>query len=183
MNMGGQIHSLVTLPPGGKSHRCPLGAGQCRCVAGQTLSRREKFFTSCRSSVAQYEMSLTFATGVTCWYPPNSSQNQCVLLIHCQQLTVVVRTAELGSKQKAAFGTLSAVLTGVLTSPWPDQEGNKLRSMSRTRAISTTSRRELSSSAPPPTPQGKAPKEIHAILTETLACFLPRRAKDLSPPM
>ena len=30
--------------------------------------------------------------------------------------------------------------------------------------------------------QGKAPKEIHAILTETLACFLPDRAKDLSGP-
>jgi len=28
--------------------------------------------------------------------------------------------------------------------------------------------------------QGKAPKKIHAILTETLACFLPGRAKDLS---
>jgi hypothetical protein len=28
--------------------------------------------------------------------------------------------------------------------------------------------------------QGKAPKEIHAILTEILACFLPGRAKDLS---
>jgi len=28
--------------------------------------------------------------------------------------------------------------------------------------------------------QGKAPKEIHAILTETLAYFLPGRAKDLS---
>ena len=27
--------------------------------------------------------------------------------------------------------------------------------------------------------QGKAPKEIHAILTETLASFLPGRAKDL----
>ena len=31
--------------------------------------------------------------------------------------------------------------------------------------------------------QGKVPKEIHAILTETLACFLPGRAKDLSAPM
>ena len=30
--------------------------------------------------------------------------------------------------------------------------------------------------------QGKAPKEIHAILTEMLACFLPGRAKDLSAP-
>ena len=28
-----------------------------------------------------------------------------------------------------------------------------------------------------------APKEIHAILTEILACFLPDRAKDLSAPL
>ena len=28
--------------------------------------------------------------------------------------------------------------------------------------------------------QGKAPKEIYSILTETLPCFLPGRAKDLS---
>ena len=31
--------------------------------------------------------------------------------------------------------------------------------------------------------QGKAPKEIHAILTETFAYFLPGRAKDLSAPL
>jgi len=31
--------------------------------------------------------------------------------------------------------------------------------------------------------QGKVPKEIHAILTETLACFRPGRAKDLSAPL
>ena len=31
--------------------------------------------------------------------------------------------------------------------------------------------------------QGKAPKEIHAILTETLACVIPGRAKDLSAPL
>ena len=31
--------------------------------------------------------------------------------------------------------------------------------------------------------QGKAPKEIHSILTETLACFLPGQAKDLSTPL
>jgi len=30
--------------------------------------------------------------------------------------------------------------------------------------------------------QGKVLKEIHAILTETLACFLPGRAKDLLVP-
>jgi len=50
--------------------------------------------------------------------------------------------------------------------------------MSGTRAISTVSRRKLSSSFL----QGKVPKQIHAILTETLACFLPGRAKDLSAP-
>ena len=71
--------------------------------------------------------------------------------------------------------------TGVLISPYPDQEGNKLGSMSGTRAISTTSRREKSSSFF--FLQGKAPKEIHAILTETLACFLFGRAKDLSAPV
>jgi len=31
--------------------------------------------------------------------------------------------------------------------------------------------------------QGKALEEIHAILTETLACFLTGRAKDLSAPL
>jgi len=31
--------------------------------------------------------------------------------------------------------------------------------------------------------QGKAPNEIHAILTETLACFLHGRAKNLSAPL
>ena len=30
--------------------------------------------------------------------------------------------------------------------------------------------------------QDKAPKEIHAILTETLACFLPDRAMDFPAP-
>jgi len=31
--------------------------------------------------------------------------------------------------------------------------------------------------------KGKAPKEIHTILTETLVCFLPGRAKDLTAPV
>ena len=31
--------------------------------------------------------------------------------------------------------------------------------------------------------QGEAPKEIHAILTDTLACFLAGRAKDFSAPL
>ena len=69
----------------------------------------------------------------------------------------------------------------VLIGPQPDQERNKLGSMSGTRAISTTSRRELSSSYF--SLQGKAPKEIHAILTETLPSFLPGRATDLSAPI
>jgi len=53
--------------------------------------------------------------------------------------------------------------------------------MSGTRAISTTSRLELSSGFF--FLQGKAPKEIHVILTETLGSFLPGRAKDLSAPL
>ena len=69
-----------------------------------------------------------------------------------------------------------------MISPWSDQEGNKLRRMLGTRAISTTSRRELSSSIFISL-QGKTPKEIQAILTETLACFLPGQAKDLSAPL
>jgi len=54
--------------------------------------------------------------------------------------------------------------------------------MSGTRAISTSSRRELSSSFFFFL-QGKAPKEIQAILTETLVCFIPDRDKDLSAPL
>jgi len=71
--------------------------------------------------------------------------------------------------------------TAVLISPYPVQERNKLGSMSGTRAISTTSSCELSSGFF--FLQDKAPKEIHAILTETLACFLPGQAKDLSAPL
>ena len=54
--------------------------------------------------------------------------------------------------------------------------------MSGTRAISTTSRRQLSSTFFFFL-QGKAPKEFHSILTETLACFLSGRVKDLSAPL
>ena len=34
-----------------------------------------------------------------------------------------------------------------------------------------------------PPPPRRAPKEIYVILTETLACLLPGRAKDLSTPL
>jgi len=51
-----------------------------------------------------------------------------------------------------------------------------------THTISTTSRRELSSSFFFFL-QGKASKEIHAILIETLACLLSGRAKDFSAPL
>jgi len=83
---------------------------------------------------------------------------------------------------KQSFLILPQTHTRMLIGPWPDQEVNKLGSMSGTRAISTTLRRELSPSFFFPL-QGKAPKEIHAILTETLTCFLPVRAKDLSAPL
>ena len=54
--------------------------------------------------------------------------------------------------------------------------------MSGTCAISRTSRRELSWRFFLPARQG-AELEIHAILTETLASFLPGRAQDLSAPL
>ena len=55
--------------------------------------------------------------------------------------------------------------TGVLISPKPDQEGNKLGSMSGTSAISTTWRRELSSSfffPPHPARQGTKGNSRHS---------------------
>ena len=51
--------------------------------------------------------------------------------------------------------------------------------MSRTRAISTTSRRELSSSFFFPCKTSRR-RKFNAFLTETLACLLPGRAEDLS---
>ena len=45
------------------------------------------------------------------------------------------------------------IYTEVLISPQPDQKGNKLGSTSGTRAISKTSRRELSSNFFSPTRQ------------------------------
>jgi len=53
--------------------------------------------------------------------------------------------------------------------------------MSGMCAISTTSRCELTSCFF--FLQGKAPKEIHTILIETLACFHPGQAKDLPAPL
>ena len=50
--------------------------------------------------------------------------------------------------------------------------------MSGAIAISTTLRRAMSSGVF--FLQGKAPKEIEAVLTETLACFLPGRTRDLT---
>jgi len=60
-----------------------------------------------------------------------------------------------------------------------DRPGRKqARKHGGTCAISTTSRRELSSSFF--FMQGKAPKEIHASLTETLDYFFPGQVNDLS---
>ena len=62
------------------------------------------------------------------------------------------------------------ISTGVLISSQLDQQGNKLRSMRFQHRVFNFL-------------QGKALKEIHAILTESLSCFLPGRAKDLSAPL
>jgi len=65
---------------------------------------------------------------------------------------------------------------GVLISPTRKEVSSE--ACQATRAISTTSRRELASGFFPL--QSKAHKEIHAILTEILACLLPGLAKELS---
>ena len=62
-----------------------------------------------------------------------------------------------GTHVTKAYTHLTVYYTRVLIIPWPDQAGNKLGSKSGMRAISTTSRRELSSIPLPPL-QGKAPK-------------------------
>ena len=48
-----------------------------------------------------------------------------------------------------------SLYTGELINTWSDHKGNKRGSMSGTRAISTTSRRELSSSSLPPHPAAR----------------------------
>jgi len=68
-----------------------------------------------------------------------------------------------------------------MISPLPDQEGNKLGSISGTPAISQHP--DASCHRVFFFLQDKAPKEIHAILTEILAWFLPGRTKDLSAPL
>ena len=67
-------------------------------------------------------------------------------------------------------GTNMCTNTGVLISPCPDQEGNKLGSMSETRAISTTSRRQMSSFFPPLSPprQGAERNSRHSDRTVSL---------------
>jgi len=65
-----------------------------------------------------------------------------------------------------------------LARPWRKQARKHVRDARGFKNIET--RAVIKS--PPPT-QGKAPKEIHAFLTETLACFLPGRAKDSSAPL
>ena len=65
-----------------------------------------------------------------------------------------------------------------LARPWRKQVRKRVRDASD---FNNTETRAVIKSPPPL--QGKAPKEIHAILTETLACFLLGRAKDLSAPL
>jgi len=71
-------------------------------------------------------------------------------------MTVIV---PLKAQRMVSIKILLQIFTGVMISPWPDQEGNKLGSMSGTSVISKTSGRELSTSPPPPPLQSKAPKE------------------------
>jgi len=70
--------------------------------------------------------------------------------------------------------------TGVLISRYLEQETNKLGSMSERPRFQqhrdACSHQDFFL-------QGKVSNEIHAILTETFACFLPGRARNLSAPL
>jgi len=71
--------------------------------------------------------------------------------------------------------------TGVLTSPNPTRK--ETSSEARQGRARFQQHRDASCHQGFFFFQGREPKEIHAILTETLACFLPGRAKDLSAPL
>jgi hypothetical protein len=78
----------------------------------------------------------------------------------------------------------TSVYSGVLISPYPDQEETSSKAcQGRARYQQHRDANCHQVVVPPPPLQGKAPKEIDAILTETLACFPPVRAKDLSAPL
>jgi len=66
------------------------------------------------------------------------------------QIMIVVNYKYSISSMYVTYVSLIIQLTRVLISPYPNQEGNKLGSMSRMHAILTASRCELSSSSPSP---------------------------------
>ena len=77
-------------------------------------------------------------------------------------------------------GTATALYRGTdksLARPGRKQARKHVR---EARDFNNIETRAANKSPPPTTTQGKAPKEIHAILTETLACFPLPRAQDLS---
>jgi len=109
------------------------------------------------------------------------SDIKCVFRISLQLLSetfLILRRSERNMIQNICWSSCTRGADKSLSR----SASKQARSMSGTRAISTSSRCELSSSFFPPL-HGKASKVIHAILTETLACFLPVRAMDLSAPL
>ena len=74
-------------------------------------------------------------------------------------------------------GIASKLNTGLLISPYPDQEGCQGRARFQQHGDASCHQVFFFLL------QGKTQKEIHAILVETLACFLPGWAKDLSAPL
>ena len=113
------------------------------------------------------------------WVPPTVLPNDAISNVSANRLTAWQTWFVLLVANSNAI--CSKTNTWVLISPYLDQEGNKLGSILETRTISTTSRRELSSRFV--FLQGKAPKEIHAILTETLTFFFLVGLKTYQHPM
>jgi hypothetical protein len=67
----------------------------------------------------------------------------------------------------------------LLVNPQTDQEGYKLRSISEKCDFNNEMQYFIQFFPM----QGRTPKEIHALLTETLAYSLPGQGKDLSAPL
>ena len=120
----------------------------------------------------------------------------CGLHVHCLKFIVSVghggKYRELAPNAPTAFGTKEknhGLCTYTVNVFWYAMYRGADKSLARPGrkqarkhvrdARDFQQHRDASCHQVPPPLQSKAPKEIHAILTETLTCFLPGRAKDL----
>ena len=136
----------------------------------------ENLDTSC----ALPERDVVYGAATSCVKPfpafPSGLKMRVLLLVYCLPFFFFVLWNSLGTKRKA-HKTSYRGADKSLNRPGRKQTRKCVRDARDFSKIETRAVIKFLSL------QGKAPKEIHAILTETLACFLPGRAKDLSTPL